>query len=493
MIIGITGSSGSGKTEFSKVLLKHISANKKAEIINADEVVRKMSEEDSIYFKEIVKLFGDDILIDSEGSKKLNKQKIADIIFNDYKKKEELDSLTFKYVVDEIKKEVDEISFKNDLDYILIDAPLLIESNLNKMCDIVISTIASKDIRTYRITKRDEIETKKAIERIEAQKDDIFYIKNSNYVVINNENENNEDKEDIRNKGNKENEEKNSLEDDAKYFLDLLENSKNLINNKEAVIIKNKDVIYLEFKRLLEFENIKHAFSLRPLDFADGKTIEEKKDLVDLNYKKMMESMTLENCDIIRPCQTHTSNVIKLGDQVGIYTSNLSDIDGLITDKTNKLLSLGFADCTPIYLYDKEKQIIGNIHSGWQGTAKKILKEAIIKMKEEFNCDPKDIICIIGPTIRKCHFEVQDDVKDIFYNKFSYMNNINEIIEYNEGKKTYYIDTVKININLLKEEGILEENIVDSDICTYCNSKFIHSFRKDKELSGRNTSLICKI
>ncbi len=112
-------------------------------------------------------------------------------------------------------------------------------------------------------------------------------------------------------------------------------------------------------------------------------------------------------------------------------------------------------------------------------------------MKEKYNCNSKDIICVIGPTIRKCHFEVKQDVRDIFYKEFSYMNNINDIIEYNQETKSYFIDTVEINKNLLREEGVLEENIVDSDICTFCNSNVTHSFRKEGKEAGRSTALIC--
>lgn len=146
-----------------------------------------------------------------------------------------------------------------------------------------------------------------------------------------------------------------------------------------------------------------------------------------------------------------------------------------------------------MYLFDKNKKIIGNIHSGWQGTVKKIAKKAIEFMKEKYSSNPEEIICVIGPTIRKCHFEVQKDVKDMFYNSFSYMQNIDNIIEYNEKTKSYYIDTVEINKNLLIEEGLLEKNIIDSKVCTVCNSNIIHSYRKDGKKSGRNTALISLI
>ncbi len=177
----------------------------------------------------------------------------------------------------------------------------------------------------------------------------------------------------------------------------------------------------------------------------------------------------------------------------GIFNENFIDIDGLVTDKKDRILSLTFADCTPLYLFDKDKKVIGNIHSGWQGTVKKIAKNAIKFMKEKYSCNPKDIICIIGPTISKCHFEVQKDVRDIFYNTFNYMASINSIIEYNEKTKSYFIDTVEINKNLLLEEGLLEENIIDSGICTVCNSNIIHSYRKEGKEAGRNTALISLI
>ena len=175
----------------------------------------------------------------------------------------------------------------------------------------------------------------------------------------------------------------------------------------------------------------------------------------------------------------------------GIFNENYMNVDGLATNKKNRILALTFADCTPIYLFDKNKKVIANIHSGWRGTVKKIAKKAIEFMKEKYNSNPKDIICVIGPTIRKCHFEVKQDVRDIFYNEFNYMKNIDDIIKYNQETKSYFIDTVEINKNLLKEEGILEENIIDSKVCTYCYSDIIHSYRKEKEESGRNTGVIC--
>lgn len=79
----------------------------------------------------------------------------------------------------------------------------------------------------------------------------------------------------------------------------------------------------------------------------------------------------------------------------------------------------------------------------------------------------------------------------MFYKKFKYTGIIDKIIQKSLNNK-YYIDTSMINRVILELEGLKRENIIDSMICTKCNSSKMHSYREDKELSGRNTALIWK-
>ena len=174
MVIGITGNSGSGKSEVSKILAEKLHA----EIVDADEVVRIISEPGNEYYEKQVELFGEEILINN----KLNKSKIAEIIYNNVDKRETLNKLTYKYVVDEIKFQVKTKNTKN----VIIDVTLLFESGLNKMCDFTIGVIAKRKIKIDRICKRDNISIETAESRLNIQKNDEYYIQNTDYIIENN-------------------------------------------------------------------------------------------------------------------------------------------------------------------------------------------------------------------------------------------------------------------------------------------------------------------
>lgn len=178
MIIGITGSSGAGKSTICEALKK----NYKAKIINADKIAKKLSKKGTSYIIDIIKKFGKDI-VDEEGE--LKRKKLAEIIYSDHKKREELNSCTFKYIKKEIEKEIKKI----DEDTIaVIDAPLLFESELNKICDKVIGVISKKEVQIERIVARDNMDYEQAEKRLAAQQTNEFYIKNCDDIIENNNN-----------------------------------------------------------------------------------------------------------------------------------------------------------------------------------------------------------------------------------------------------------------------------------------------------------------
>lgn len=175
-IIGVTGSSGAGKDTLCEILENKYNA----EIVDADKIARKLSKKGTMYLKSIVDCFGSNI-INRQGE--LNRKKLASIIFEDEKKREELNRLTFIYVVDEIKRQINKL--KKDI--IVVNAPLLFESNLNQICDFVIAIIADKDVQIERIMKRDGLSKEEAEKRINMQNTNEFFEENADYIIYNKE------------------------------------------------------------------------------------------------------------------------------------------------------------------------------------------------------------------------------------------------------------------------------------------------------------------
>lgn len=190
---------------------------------------------------------------------------------------------------------------------------------------------------------------------------------------------------------------------------------------------------------------------------------------------------------IIKGNQTHSTNV-KVITKENI-NEVFENVDGLITNLKNIYLLTVVADCQGILLFDKKNKVIGNIHSGWRGTLNRIIKNAVNIMINEFNSNVEDIKVYFSPCIHKCCFEVSIDVKEMFEKEFNDLEIENYITKGNREDK-YYIDTLKLNIDYLIKLGIKKENIAYSDLCTKCNSDILHSYRKDKDLSGRNGLLI---
>ena len=263
------------------------------------------------------------------------------------------------------------------------------------------------------------------------------------------------------------------------------------LSNENIIHIKKEGIEYIQFKKLLEYKNIIHCFTLKPMDFASNDTYEEKKESVSNNFEILSKELNFDINNIYRPRQTHTNVVDIVEDGYeGIFNDRYNNVDGLTTNKKNKVLILGFADCTPLFFYDPVKNVIANTHSGWKGTLQEISVRTIEKMQQEYKCKPENIICCIGPHIRKCHFEVEKDIKDTFFEKFKHLKNINDIITFDDKKQKYFIDTLEINKQILIKIGLKEENIIDSKICTVCHSNICHSYRAEKDTSGRAISII---
>ena len=273
------------------------------------------------------------------------------------------------------------------------------------------------------------------------------------------------------------------------------------LSNENVIHINKNGVQYLQFRRLLEYKDILvHAYSLgTDTNFRTSRG-KNKKQLSPeemqqayKNYDKLCHAIGESYINIVKPNQDHTQNIQKVDKKINLSLPdfNLNDYnstDGLITAKKDILLATTNADCILLMFFDPVRKVIANVHSGWKGTLQRISVEAIRKMQKEYESCPEDIICCICPSIRKCHFEVEKDVEQLFRDEFKELNL--ELIIEQKSEKKWNIDTVQINKEILKMAGLSEKNIIDSEICSVCNSDLIHSYRVEKEEYGLAPAII---
>ena len=149
MILGITGTFGSGKTTAANIFKKY-----GFEVINADELYHDIYSKDEKLKNKIIEEFGT-----------LDRGKIKKIVFNDYKRLRMLNEITHPVIIKEIKNKIKEIKKNNQKAKIVIDAPLLIESNMQDMVDKIIVVNCNKKIQFGRLLKKGK-HTRKEIENI---------------------------------------------------------------------------------------------------------------------------------------------------------------------------------------------------------------------------------------------------------------------------------------------------------------------------------------
>lgn len=194
------------------------------------------------------------------------------------------------------------------------------------------------------------------------------------------------------------------------------------------------------------------------------------------------------SCDnLVLSHQVHEDNVVEVGRDDcgnGILTENkYESADGLITAEKGIGLVTLYADCVPLLFLDKINGVIASVHSGWKGTAKCIGAKTIRKMREAYGSKPENILCAIGPSIQLDHFEVGDEVADIFINKFG----CDTVVKY--GDK-YHVNMQLAIEKQFMDEGIPKSNIENSGICTYCSSDVFFSHRKTHGNRGNFGALI---
>lgn len=201
MIVGLTGGIGAGKSTAAEYFVEKGFAH-----IDADEIGHDLTAEGMPMVGKLNAYFGPEgrygkpgvEILTPEGN--LDRKAMADVVFHDDAIREIFNDIMFSAIIEEIENRISAIKEhsraagsgspdgkREEEGYagILIDAPLLFESGVNELCDVVIVIVTDEEERIMRVSMRDDATRKEVRNRMDSQMDDELKIKLADFVVDN--------------------------------------------------------------------------------------------------------------------------------------------------------------------------------------------------------------------------------------------------------------------------------------------------------------------
>lgn len=247
---------------------------------------------------------------------------------------------------------------------------------------------------------------------------------------------------------------------------------------------KTKDGIeWLQFDLLSDFPNLVHGVFLR----KGGVSTAPFNTLNMGNFREDTVENILENRKRISACL----NIPSLFSGTQVHKDQISILrgtdpfekicDGIATQDKGIGLLTSHADCQAAIFYDPINNAIANIHSGWRGSVQNIFGKAVHKMQSEFGSRPENLLVGISPSLGP------ENAQFIHYKT--------ELPEsfWDYQVKPCYFDFWEISRMQLKACGLLDHHIEIASICTYANDTDFFSYRRDKQVTGRNGTVIALV
>jgi polyphenol oxidase len=238
-----------------------------------------------------------------------------------------------------------------------------------------------------------------------------------------------------------------------------------------------KPLVWNNDNKLLVAFSTSHA-GLFPDDDITGlniglNTIEDY-DRVWEKRRLLLNELNMTPDQVVFARQVHSSRV----DYV-TAPGTIEGADGFVTDLPGLGLAIQVADCAAVFIADTENGVIGAAHAGWKGAAGNILIKTLNLMRQKGG-DMSKSGAWISPCISTAHFEVGEEVAELFPREFVFR----------QGYAKPHIDLKGFVVHQLEESGIAGDRIYTDPGCTYSDSENYFSYRREKQRAGRMMGII---
>lgn len=263
---------------------------------------------------------------------------------------------------------------------------------------------------------------------------------------------------------------------------------------------EHDDLHYFRFEALPSNGIAGHAvfsrrggYSAAPFDSLNmSMSVPDERDRVYANRRRVYGLYGRDTDTVVHAHLVHGADVARVTQaDNGTWVEH---VDGLITDQPGTVLSMNFADCAPIFLYDPRRHAIGLGHAGWRGTVVDLPGAMVRAMAEQFGSDPADLVAAVGPCIGPCCYEVGADViaavEAAFAEPDSLLRPPTDDGQWRQdnGDQRSVVGRRFFNLpaaNRLNLANAGVQTIEMSEYCTACRTDLFFSHRAEKGRTGR--------
>lgn len=199
-------------------------------------------------------------------------------------------------------------------------------------------------------------------------------------------------------------------------------------------------------------------------------------------HEHFLRELGIEPDSLVLLNQIHSANIVLVS--ADSRPQRACRADGMITSSPEFALGVLTADCVPVFLYAQDTGVAGIAHAGWKGICFGIVSKMMQAIRQNFKTDPSLVRAAIGPCIRRCCYEVGEELHELFPAFYAAA----PVVEGESPKG--HVDLVAAVRRQLADEGLLPEQIYDCEICTACSHDRFYSYRREKGISERMLSVI---
>lgn len=157
--------------------------------------------------------------------------------------------------------------------------------------------------------------------------------------------------------------------------------------------------------------------------------------------------------------------------------------DAMVTATPDLYLLALSADCPPVFFHDPVREVVGLAHSGWKGSVGRIAGNVVEVMVDDFGSDPRHIMCVVGPGIGPCCYNVgQNLITEVEAEFMHPWDGAQPLLAQRDN--LIYFNLRECIRRAIIEAGVPAENVTVEEVCTSHNLDLFYSHRAEKGQCG---------